>query len=93
MGIASRKSKLLSTSNPPSEFATSDGCGDSYIQAIGCLSLMKIWNEQFPIDALTYFLRDSVPLITHDDKSASRELLGIDVLPVQESAIDRIGIR
>ena len=54
---------------------------------------MEIGNEQLVRDVLSYLRRDAVTLITHDDDSLIGQLVLINIVPVQQGSVDRIGGR
>ena len=53
---------------------------------------MEIRNQQSAVDALAHFIGDTISFISHNDQATWRELFFVDVLTIQEGAIDGIGI-
>ena len=72
----------------PTEFGAGNGCGNGHIEAVGSGSLVEIGDEQPMADSLANSVGNAVALVAHDDETSGRKLLGVDVLSVEESAID-----
>ena len=72
------------------ELATGDGSGDGYIQTVGSVALMKIWNQQLTTNPGANSVRNTIALIAHHNKASRGKGLCIDVLAIKEGAIYRI---
>ena len=72
------------------ELSTGDGCGDSNIEALGGVVGAVAGNEEATVDLLTDLRRDAVAFVAHDDESVRGERLGVDVVAVEQGALDGI---
>ena len=70
------------------ELRTGDGCSDGYVQTVGSVAVVEIRYEQTAIHSLAHSIGDAIALIAHDDESMRRELLGVDVLAIEQGAIN-----
>lgn len=70
------------------EFRAGDGGGDGDIQTVGCGALMEVGNEQPTVYTLSHGIADAVTLVAHDDEPVVGQFLAIDVLSVEECAVD-----
>ena len=73
-----------------SELRTYDGCCYGYVEAVCCGS---VWREIGYAQSSVYFVsdggRNAFPLISHDNDAIGSQLLGINIVPVKQCAIDR----
>ena len=70
------------------EFGAGDGGGDGHIEAVGCGALMEVRDEQAVAYSLAHGVGNAVALVAHDDEGRGGEWLGVDVVAVEEGAID-----
>lgn len=77
-------------SGSSAKFRADDGCGHGHIQAFTrCPASRIIGNEEALADARSDFGRDALALIAHDDDAMRGQLFGVDVLAIEEGAVDR----
>ena len=50
---------------------------------------MKLGYQKFSIDHLTNLSRDTITLISHHDKSLLTQFLRVDILSVEQGAVNR----
>ena len=74
--------------SPAAEFGAGDSGGDGYIQAIGSWTLVEIRNQQLVGNTFAYGIADAITLVAHYNQSLLRQLLCVDVLSVQEGAVN-----
>ena len=73
-----------------SKFITSYCRCYCYVEAVGGLSSLRVvWYQQPPVYALPYLLRYTVSLVSHYDYAPFCEFFFVDVLAVEQCAIDR----
>ena len=72
------------------ELGAGDGGGDGHVEAVGRLTVVEIGDEQTAVDALTYGFGDAIALVAHDDEPLFCELLGVDVIAIEQGAVDGI---
>ena len=87
----SEKIGLFLCCAPSSELGTGDGGSNGDIQALRTLALMEVWDEQAVGDALAHSLGNAIALVAHDDDALLRQGLLIDVVAIEQGAIDGIG--
>ena len=74
---------------PAAEFGAGDSGSDSDIETVGCFALMEVGDEQPAVYFCPDGIGDAITLVAHDDQSLGGELLGVDVVAVEEGTIDR----
>ena len=78
-----------SSTLPTAELGAGDGGGDSDVEALGSLAgRIVVGDEQLVGDELTDSGRDAVALVAHNDDALAGELLMVDVLAVEQGAVD-----
>jgi hypothetical protein len=70
------------------ELCTGDGSGNGHVEALGSVVCAVTGNEKAMVHSGAYFRRDAIAFVAHDDKPVRGEGLGVDVLSVEQGAID-----
>ena len=71
------------------ELGAGDGGSDGDVEALGRLAgWVVVGNEQLVGDKLANGWGDAIALVAHNDDSFARELLLVDVLTVEQGAVD-----
>ena len=70
------------------EFGAGDGRGDGNVKALGCVVLTVTGNQEAMVYLGTDLWGDTIALVSHDDKAIGSEWLGIDVVAIEQCAID-----
>ena len=71
------------------KFGAGDGRSNRHVEAVGGRSVGgKVRNQQATVDFLRDFGRDAVALVAHHDETVRRERFGVDVVAVEQGAID-----
>ena len=83
---------LFAVSSPAAELRTGDGCGDGDIEALGGIVVAIAGDEKAMVDPLTDFWRDTIAFVAHDDEPVRGEWLGVDVLTVEQGAVDGVAV-
>ena len=72
------------------ELCTSDGSGDGHVETLGGIVGAITRNEKAMVDLLTNLGGDTVAFVAHHDEPVRGERLGVDIVTVEQCAIDRI---
>ena len=71
------------------ELCAGDGSCYGYIEALGCVVCAITGDEEATIHFFADLWRDAIALIAHNDESVRSEWLGVDVVAIEQGAIDR----
>ncbi len=72
------------------ELGAGDGCGDGYIETLGGVVLTVAGDEQAAVHLGPDLWRDAIAFVAHHDESVRGERLGIDIVAIEQGAIDGV---